>query len=104
MKPLLTILTLFCFAKNTCAQIDKIWASYFSGIGYGSYVTQLELATVLYDNTGYIYFSGRISDTTVNLSTPGGFITNPALGQYSTSFIAKFDTLGNRIWVYLYWQ
>src|SRR5690606_32475777 len=52
--------------------------------------------SVLYDSSGYIYVAGCAYDSSINLATPNSFKTNQT--GFSDAYLAKFDTLGNRIW------
>jgi hypothetical protein len=92
----LNLVLLFFFtltAKQLSAQPNTIWASYWGdGATYGT-----EVSGIVYDKTGYIYLCGHVSaDELNNLSSPGAYKQQPGIA--GDGYIAKFDTLGNRIW------
>lgn len=88
-KPLLFIIfILYCFSGF--AQPDKIWATY---LGDGAGVFNVP-SQILYDSSGFIYVTGSTADD--NLATPNSFKEQKTL--LIESYLAKFDTLGNRIW------
>src|SRR5690606_25192203 len=55
-----------------------------------------EASSVVYDPAGFIYITGLASDSTISLATPGSFKEH--MSGFSDAYLAKFDTLGNRIW------
>ena len=97
------------FVKPATAQPERVWASY-----YGQYTVPpgTRINNMAYDATsGCIYIVGTTADTT-GIASPGSFkdhfqlkptIFFPFNGTYETdAFIAKFDTLGNRLWASYY--
>lgn len=91
-------LVLFLFLafsfNNVFAQLEKKWATYLG--------SQTQITEVLYDSLGYVYVAGRSSDTSLNIASPNAFKDN-MINQYTlysnqSSFLVKFDTLGNRVW------
>ena len=70
----------------------KEWGTYYGG---NQNETIYDLSV---DNNGNIYIVGGTNSTNA-FSTPGAFqTTKSSTGDYETGFIAKFDSLGNRIW------
>lgn len=92
-KLILLILFSFCFEAN--AQVDKIWATY---IGSRNILNSAfaEVGTILHDSSGFVYIAGYVSDTIPVISTPGSLM--PTMPGSTSGFVAKFDTMGSRIW------
>lgn len=84
---------LFLGFPSVFAQPNKIWATYY---GDGSIALGTETSTVVYDQAGFVYVAGVTHDSTINLATPGSFKEH--MSGFSDAYLAKFDTLGNRIW------
>lgn len=93
------LLILICVTQTNIgySQPNRIWATY---LGDGIAISLgTETSNVIYSPDGYIYVAGCVFDTTINLATPGSFIpTFPATNYASSTYLSKFDTLGNRIW------
>src|SRR5690606_500826 len=90
------LLLLFCLSPASLqAQPYKLWATYF---GDGAMLPTLgtEASSVAYDPAGFVYIAGFVFDSTINIATPNSFKTHMSGG--SDGYLAKFDTLGNRIW------
>lgn len=88
----------FCFG-----QLHKDWATYYGrwnlGSGFGTTVS-----SSVYDPVNHcIYIAGETSDT-VGIATQGSFKSSMETFNLFNSdvFLAKFDTLGNRIWATYY--
>jgi hypothetical protein len=95
------------------AQPNRKWSTYYGN--YASYgnpnpqnaVTGTNISAIAYDaRTGYVYVAGNSTDSS-GIATAGSFksvfIPKPASSWYGNwrtqnAFIAKFDTLGNRLW------
>lgn len=99
MKKITLGLLLFIVFINCFGQLHKDWATYYGrwnlGAGGGT-----SIYSSVYDPVNhYIYVAGTTSDT-VGIASPGSFKSH--LGVFmlyeSDLFLAKFDTLGNRIW------
>jgi hypothetical protein len=70
--------------------VTRVWSSYFGGMQMDA------INDIKTDKKGRIYITGRANfDGTVLLSTPGVFQTVPSGAD---SYLAKFDSAGNRIW------
>lgn len=78
---------------NLSAQPNKVWATYY---GDGHQFMETDASSVVYDSTGFIYVAGYTFDSSINLATPNSFRTHQT--GYLDGYLAKFDTLGNRIW------
>lgn len=75
----------------------KQWATYFGNGPNNGLIT--ETSNIIYGKDGFIYIAGFTVDNGINLATPNSFIPNyPATVGVTTNYLAKFDTLGNRIW------
>lgn len=64
------------------------WGTHFQGI----------VQSAIFDNNGHIYFTGITPDSTIGTS---GTHKDTLSGTYD-AFIAKFDTLGNKVWCTYY--
>ncbi|MBA4154863.1 T9SS type B sorting domain-containing protein [Flavobacterium sp.] len=74
----------------------KQWGTYYGG-NQNDYIRGLSV-----DTNGNIYIVGE-TNSTDNFSTPGAFQMEKASpGYLSTGFIAKFDSIGTRIWSTFY--
>ena len=75
---------------------ERIWGSYFGGPGEEENGFQ----QISIDKTGNIYMAGFTNSTT-GIVTPGAHQTVYGGGAHDC-FLAKFNTLGNRIWATYY--
>lgn len=107
MKKKFYILLILCLLVNCIlyAQLSRVWATYYGQYNQGN--ATLVTASAYDPHSGYVYISGCTSDTS-GIATPGSFkssLHNNGIPQNSYErdlFLAKFDTLGNRIWATYY--
>lgn len=71
------------------------WATYFGGP-----VNEVA-TTVAFDSRGYVYMAGQAASVS-NVATTGSYQDTLSGGIFGDAFLAKFDTLGNRIWATYY--
>lgn len=104
------IAALFLFLQPAKAQLQVDWASYY---GHWTASTGTLVMASAYDSkSGFVYVCGFTTDTSNIASLNGfksqysGFQQIDTQGVFGTgmsdAFLAKFDTLGNRIWATYY--
>ena len=94
-KIIFTVLVFILSLGSTQAQqLSKNWVSYYGGAGTKVTASQYDLIN------NCIYLCGVTTDQT-GIASPGSFKSSISSGQKNI-FLARFDTLGNRLWATYY--
>ncbi len=82
-----------CFCSFSYSQNNRLWATYHGG------TLEDNGRSIITDDSGNVYLSGY-TESTSGISS-GGFQNTYGGGSHD-AFLAKFDSLGNRLWATYY--